>query len=113
MALGSRSISKRLARLAGEGALPFDAAIEQFVADSGKPAVRWLARDLRPLLLHRAADLFAEGHTVREVGVLFGISRSEAGRMRQRAVAEGLLESSGENESDEGETVLEGSSRLN
>ena len=72
--------------LAGDGAAPFEALVEPFETGLGKPAIRWLARDLKPPLLHRAAELFAEGHTVREVGVRLGISRSEAGRMRQQAV---------------------------
>ena len=99
--------------LAGDGASPFDALLDPFVADSGKPAVRWLARDLKPFLLHRAAELFAEGHTVREVGVGLGISRSEAGRLRLRAAQDGLLGPGGETESEEGEPALEGLSRLN
>ena len=84
------------------------------MADSGKPAIRWLAWDLKLLLLHRAAELFAEGNTVREVGVRLGISRSEAGRLRLRAAQDRLLEPDGEGgESGEGEPALEGLSRLN
>jgi hypothetical protein len=44
----------------------------------------------------QAAELFEEGMTVREVAATLRISRSEAGRLRLRALAEGLL--SGEEE---------------
>jgi hypothetical protein len=33
--------------LAGDGALPFEAAIEPFITDGGLPGVRWVARDLK------------------------------------------------------------------
>jgi len=36
--------------------------------------------------------LFADEHTVREVAAILRVSRSVAGRLRQRALEEGLLE---------------------
>jgi hypothetical protein len=47
--------------------------------------------DLKPPLLLQAAELFAEGLTVREVAATLRISKSEAGRLRLRALAEGLV----------------------
>jgi hypothetical protein len=42
-------------------------------------------------LLLQAAELFADGLTVREVATTLRISKSEAGRLRLRALAEGLV----------------------
>ena len=47
--------------------------------------------DLKPPVLYRAAELFRDGHTVRQVADLLGVSRSEAGRLRLKAAAEGIL----------------------
>ena len=46
-------------------------------------------------MLMRAAELFAEGMTVREVAATLRISKSEAGRLRIRALEDGLLIGSG------------------
>jgi putative DNA primase/helicase len=73
-------------RVDGAGAVPFEARIE--TANEG---IRWLSADLMPPKLKQAAILFADGHTVRQVAVLLGISSSEAGRLRLRAVDAGLL----------------------
>jgi putative DNA primase/helicase len=73
-------------RVDGNGAVPFEARIE--TANEG---IRWLAADLMPPRLKQAAILFSDGHTVRQVAVLLGISSSEAGRLRLRAVDAGLL----------------------
>jgi putative DNA primase/helicase len=78
--------------LVGEGALPFEAVVEPFDSENGKPGVRWVARDLKPPLLNQAAELFATGLSVREVAAQLGISRSEAGRLRLAAVLEGLFQ---------------------
>jgi hypothetical protein len=43
----------------------------------------------------RAAELFSEGMTVREVATLLRISKSEAGRLRIRAIEDGLLSADG------------------
>ena len=42
-------------------------------------------------MLKQAAELFQEGFTVREVAAALHISKTEAGRIRLRAVDEGLL----------------------
>lgn len=42
-------------------------------------------------MLKRATELFAEGLTVREVATTLRISKSEAGRLRLRALADGIL----------------------
>ena len=85
--------------LVGEGALPFEA----LVSDSGKPGIQWLARDLKPPIFQQAAELFASGRTVRQVKEILGISHGEAGRLRLRAAAEGLLEPNGEDGEEEPE----------
>jgi putative DNA primase/helicase len=104
---------EKLRQLAGEGAQPFEAMLEPCVDGSGKPGIRLLAGDLAPPIFQQAAELFMAGHTVRQVAVLLGISRSEAGRMRLRAVAEGLLDEGGEDDGAEGENASEGPFRLN
>jgi len=77
--------------LVGDGALPFEAMVEAFVSESGRAGIRWVARDLKPPVLYRAAELFRDGHTIRQVADLLGVSRSEAGRLRLKAAADGLL----------------------
>jgi hypothetical protein len=57
-----------------------------------------VARDLKPPVFQQAAELFAQGMSVREVRKALGISHGEAGRLRLRAAAEGLLEAQPENE---------------
>ena len=54
-----------------------------------------------------------DGHTVRQVADLLGVSRSEAGRLRIRAAAAGIVGAMGEDESEEVETGVEGRFRLN
>lgn len=109
-ALGSRSTLKRRGRWLGEGALPFEARAEPFATENGTRGVSWLAQHLKPPVLMRAVELFAAGHTVRRVALLLGLSRSEAGRLRQRAAASGLFGDGGEDESD---TTAEGLLRVN
>ena len=75
-------------RVDGNSAVPFEARIE--TADGGG-GNRWLAADLTPPRLKQAATLFSDGHTVRKVAALLGVSSSEAGRLRSRAVDAGLL----------------------
>ena len=98
--------------LTGDAAMPFEALVESLVMENGKPGIRWIARDLKPAMLNRAAVLFSQGLSVRQVASALGVSRSEAGRVRQRAVAEGLLEE-GEDEEDEPEIVMSGNLRPN
>jgi putative DNA primase/helicase len=99
--------------LAGDGASPFEAAIQPFIADGGLPAIRWVARDLKPPIFQQAAELFARGLSVREVKKALGISHGEAGRLRLRAAAEGLLEAGREDEAEEAEIAPDGPFRLN
>jgi putative DNA primase/helicase len=77
-------------RADGAGALPFEASLESFTAD-GRDGIRWRARDLISPVLKRAVQLFADGLTVREVAATLRVSKSEAGRLRIKAVDEGLL----------------------
>src|SRR5580693_8828326 len=46
---------------------------------------------MAPMVLKQAAQLFKDGLTVREVAATLRISKTEAGRLRLRAVADGLL----------------------
>jgi putative DNA primase/helicase len=77
-------------RVEGDGAIPFEARVESSVTD-GRESIRWLSSNLTPPLLMQAAELFADGLTVREVAASLRISKSEAGRLRLRALADGLL----------------------
>ena len=69
-------------RVDADGAVPFEAS---FVGDA------WSAQDLRPPIFKQALELFQDGLTVREVAAQLGISKTEAGRLRLRAVSEGLV----------------------
>jgi putative DNA primase/helicase len=75
-------------RVDGDGAVPFEARIE--TAD-GVDGIRWVTADLMPPRLKQAAILFSDGHSVRQVGALLGISSREAGRLRLRAIDAGLV----------------------
>ena len=77
-------------RVDGDAAAPFEAKLESFGGDSSV-GVRWSAHDQRPPTFKRAAELFREGLTVREVAATLHISKSEAGRIRLRATDEGVL----------------------
>jgi putative DNA primase/helicase len=81
-------------RVEGNGAAPFEASVEN--VGNG---ICWSSSDLKPPLLMQAAELFGEGMTVREVATNLRISKSEAGRLRLRALAENLM--SDERQSDE------------
>ena len=93
--------------VSGDALAPFEASIKVVNDKAGVAAVHWIARDLPTPLLRRAAELYRIGHTVTEVGKALGISRSEAGRHRQTAVAEGLLVKAA-SQAPEAETALEG-----
>lgn len=67
-----------------------------------------MARDLKPPVLYRAAELFRDGHTVRQVADLLGVSRSEAGRLRLKAAADGVIAGVDEDESEVVEATVEG-----
>ena len=76
-------------RVDGDAAVPFEAKLAATSTD--ETGVRWLDCDLRPPVLKQAAQLFKDGLTVREVTATLRISKTEAGRLRLRAVADGLL----------------------
>lgn len=97
---------EKLRHRAGDGALPFEAGVEGFTNRAGKAAVRWVCRDLRPPILLQAAALYRQGLTVRQVEFALGISHGEAGRLRQRAKAKGLLDPPRETRSRSGKRLL-------
>jgi putative DNA primase/helicase len=99
--------------LVGDGALPFEAAIEPFTTEGGQSAIRWVARDLKPSVFEQAFALFQEGRTVRQVKTVLGVSHGEAGRLRLRAAAEGLLDVGQADEREEAESAADGPFRLN
>jgi hypothetical protein len=63
----------------------FEARLDTLDVD-GQQRIRWSSSDLRPPLLMRAAELFAEGLKVREVAATLRISKSDAGRLRTRTI---------------------------
>jgi AAA domain-containing protein len=104
---------EKLRTLAGEAAVPFEALIDSFAKEDGSTGIRWETRDLEPPLAQQAADAFRSGLSVREVAAVLGISRSEAGRQRQKAIAEGLFTPSEEEPEDEPAPNHEGSQSVN
>jgi putative DNA primase/helicase len=72
-------------RVDAAASVPFEAQLEPFDF-GGQDGLRWSCRDLAPPLLKQAAELFAKGLTVREVAASLAISKSEAGRLRIKAV---------------------------
>ena len=84
-----------------------------FAKEDGSTGIRWETRDLEPPLAQQAADAFRSGLSVREVAAVLGISRSEAGRQRQKAIAEGLFTPSEEEPEDEPAPNHEGSQSVN
>jgi putative DNA primase/helicase len=81
-------------RVDAVGAMPFEAKLETLAAD-GQGRIRWSSSDIKPPMLMRAAELFSDGMTVREVAATLRISKSEAGRLRIRASEDGLLSDTG------------------
>jgi putative DNA primase/helicase len=77
-------------RVDGNGSLPFEARVDPFVVD-GRHGISWSDRDLAPAILTRAAKLFEEGRSVRQVATMLGVSKSEVGRLRLRAIEKGLF----------------------
>jgi putative DNA primase/helicase len=77
-------------RVDSAGAIPFEARLDTLDGD-GQRRIRWSSLDLKPPMLMRAAELFSEGMTVREVAATLRISKSEAGRLRIQAAEDGLL----------------------
>jgi hypothetical protein len=78
----------------GAQAMPFEARLETIQID-GNEAIRWSLSDLKPPLLVQAAELFSEGMTVRQVASLLRVSKSEAGRLRLRALTDRILSPNG------------------
>ena len=77
-------------RVDGDAAVPFEAKLEALSA-SESDGVRWCDSDLRPPVLKQAAVLFQDGLSVREVAATLRISKTEAGRLRLRALDRGML----------------------
>jgi putative DNA primase/helicase len=77
-------------RVECDGATSFEAKLESFVADERK-GVRWSAHNPSSPIFKRAIELFQDRSTVREVAAVLQISKTEAGRLRLRALDEGLL----------------------
>ena len=77
-------------RVEGNGAVSFEANLQSASGDESG-AIRWSALELRPPILKQAAALYQDELTVREVAATLRISKTEAGRLRIRALGEGLL----------------------
>jgi putative DNA primase/helicase len=77
-------------RVDAAGAMPFEARLDSLDAD-GQQSIHWFSSNLKSPMLMCAAELFADGLTVREVAASLRISKSEAGRLRIRAIEDGLL----------------------
>jgi putative DNA primase/helicase len=77
-------------RVDSDGAVSFEAKLDSLVVD-GRDGVRWSAHDLSPPVFNQAVELFREGLTVRDVATVLHISKTEAGRLRLRALDEGLF----------------------
>jgi hypothetical protein len=77
-------------RLDGSGSLPFEARLEAVNAE-GREALFWIPFNLMPRLLMQAAELFSGGMSVCEVAAVLRISKTEAGRLRLRALTDGIL----------------------
>jgi AAA domain len=77
-------------RVDSDSAVPFEARLDAISTDE-TAGVRWLDCDLRPPVLKQAAQLFKDGLSVREVAGTLRVSKTEAGRLRLRALGEGLL----------------------
>jgi len=86
---------EKLRHRIGDFGQPFEAIAEPVSFQDGRSAIAWASRELTPPLFREAAALFEDGHTVREVAAILRISKSEAGRLRQRAVGAGLLDREG------------------
>jgi putative DNA primase/helicase len=82
---------EKLRHRVGDLGQPFEAAAEPVTSEDGRCGILWSSHDLLPPLLNEAASLFEDGQTVREVAAVLRISKSEAGRLRQRAVEDGFL----------------------
>jgi putative DNA primase/helicase len=77
-------------RVEGDRASPFEARLDSVVTDDGE-GVSWSAHALRPPILKQAVQLYGQGLSVRQVAASLGISKSEAGRLRLKALDGGLI----------------------
>src|SRR5439155_779546 len=93
-------------RVDAVGAMPFEARLETSDVD-GQQSIRWAWSDLKPPMLMRAAELFSEGMTVREVAATLRISKSEAGRLRIRAIEDGLVSTAADADFDKYEHTVQ------
>jgi putative DNA primase/helicase len=71
----------------GDQAKPFEARLE--IRDD---LMTWTTRDLESVEARRAADLKAEGFSVRDIGAEMGISKSKADRLLKKAREMGLAD---------------------
>jgi putative DNA primase/helicase len=78
---------EKLRGFVGDDAKPFEVRLE---VREGQAI--WTMRDLEDVTLAKAADLFNDGMSVREVAADLGISKSVAARLRKKAVAQGLID---------------------
>jgi putative DNA primase/helicase len=83
----------------GDAGKPFEASL---VSTPDGQGLMWSTRDLTPDHLDQAAALFRNGVTVRAVAAQLGIDKSRAGRLRQRAQVEGLLDADDAGGGDDG-----------
>jgi putative DNA primase/helicase len=89
----------------GDAGRPFEASLASTPDGRG---LTWLACDLKPSHLEEAVALFRSGVTVRAVAAQLGVARSSAGRLRQKAQEDGLLDPDDESEAGGGEDENDG-----
>lgn len=63
---------------------PFEAKATTVLGNDGKNRLTWSSAEIEPSPVAHAAELFTKGHTVRQVANQLNLSKSEAGRLRQR-----------------------------
>jgi hypothetical protein len=81
-----RSPHRKGPNFVGEGAAPFEAAVEVFTKETCQAAIRWMARDLKHSVFDRRPRYS------KKAGPPAGEDlHGEAGRLRLRAAAEGVL----------------------
>ena len=81
---------EKLRQRVGDAGASSEAIAQSFMME-GQPGLRWVSRDLKPDAWKRATELFEAGQTVRQVAITLGISKSEAGRLRQRSADDGMV----------------------
>lgn len=68
---------------------PFEARAATVLGNDGKNRLTWSSAGIEPSPFAQAAELFANGLTVRQVADQLKLSKSKAGRLRQKAKADG------------------------